>query len=185
LGAQVAWPELSPLQKQTVVRFLVQDASRPGSAYEEALAPVTDWDSYKIYLWDMQDTDALERPYAEDAGIILIGDAAHAIMPTIGMGASLAIEDAEILGRRLANYLTTLTHPTHFKRGLQQQVFVPFTSERLPVWKELIRRSRLAAQENFINVSQKKRFAVGPQIPNNSLSRVVSAGEAVLRQLGL
>jgi len=49
----------------------------------------------------------------------------------------------------------------------------------------LIRRARLAAQENFIDLSTKKRFAIGPQIPNNNLSRVISMGESILRRLNI
>lgn len=137
--------------------------------------------SSKIYLWGKQDTDALDCPYVLDTNIILIGDSAHAIMPTIGMGASLAIEDAEILGRKVATCLANLTRRAHFRKSVTEQVFVPLAAERASVWKELIRRARLAGAQNVIGIRAKKRFALGPQIPNDTLSRVINFGEAVLR----
>ncbi|RDW68888.1 uncharacterized protein DSM5745_08648 [Aspergillus mulundensis] len=47
-------------------------------------------------LWQLRDLDPLPTWYRGRA--ILIGDAAHAMLPTQGQGASQAIEDAEALG---------------------------------------------------------------------------------------
>ncbi|KAL4905546.1 hypothetical protein BDW74DRAFT_177916 [Aspergillus multicolor] len=47
-------------------------------------------------LWQLRDLDPLQTWYRGRA--ILIGDAAHAMLPTQGQGASQAIEDAEALG---------------------------------------------------------------------------------------
>ncbi|KAL4876330.1 hypothetical protein BJY04DRAFT_210640 [Aspergillus karnatakaensis] len=47
-------------------------------------------------LWQLRDLDSLKTWYQGRA--ILIGDAAHAMLPTQGQGASQAIEDAEALG---------------------------------------------------------------------------------------
>ncbi|KAL2801641.1 hypothetical protein BJX63DRAFT_416863 [Aspergillus granulosus] len=47
-------------------------------------------------LWQLRDLDPLET--WTKGRIILIGDAAHAMLPTQGQGASQAIEDAEALG---------------------------------------------------------------------------------------
>lgn len=47
-------------------------------------------------LWQLRDLDPLKTWYHGRA--ILIGDAAHAMLPTQGQGASQAIEDAEALG---------------------------------------------------------------------------------------
>ena len=59
----------------------------------------------------------------------MIGDAAHAIMPTIGMGASLAIEDAEILGCILSNQI--------LKKAIDSRVLFYFFGIRLELcWIE-------------------------------------------------
>ncbi|CBF80617.1 hypothetical protein AN8470.2 [Aspergillus nidulans FGSC A4] len=52
--------------------------------------------SSSLGLWQLRDLDPLHTWYRGRA--ILIGDAAHAMLPTQGQGASQAIEDAEALG---------------------------------------------------------------------------------------
>ncbi|CAG8938476.1 unnamed protein product [Penicillium salamii] len=47
-------------------------------------------------LWQLRDMDPLTNWYR--GRVILIGDAAHAMLPTQGQGASQAIEDSEALG---------------------------------------------------------------------------------------
>ncbi|KAL4968216.1 uncharacterized protein BDV14DRAFT_196999 [Aspergillus stella-maris] len=47
-------------------------------------------------LWQLRDIDPLETWH--NGRLILIGDAAHAMLPTQGQGASQAIEDSEALG---------------------------------------------------------------------------------------
>ncbi|EDU44702.1 UbiH 2-polyprenyl-6-methoxyphenol hydroxylase [Pyrenophora tritici-repentis] len=54
-----------------------------------------------IGLWQLRDLDPLETWYR--GRVILIGDAAHAMLPTQGQGASQAIEDAEALGAFFAD----------------------------------------------------------------------------------
>lgn len=49
----------------------------------------------EIGLWQLRDTDPL--PTWTKGKVILVGDAAHAMLPTQGQGASQAIEDAEAL----------------------------------------------------------------------------------------
>lgn len=53
----------------------------------------------KIGLWQLRDIDPLDTWVR--GRVILIGDAAHAMLPTQGQGASQAIEDAEALGAYL------------------------------------------------------------------------------------
>jgi salicylate hydroxylase len=50
----------------------------------------------RIGLWQLRDLDPLET--WTRGRVVLIGDAAHAMLPTQGQGASQAIEDAEALG---------------------------------------------------------------------------------------
>ncbi|KAF1955749.1 FAD binding domain-containing protein [Byssothecium circinans] len=54
-----------------------------------------------IGLWQLRDLDPLET--WTKGRVILIGDAAHAMLPTQGQGASQAIEDAEALGALFAD----------------------------------------------------------------------------------
>ncbi|KFZ13040.1 hypothetical protein V501_03925 [Pseudogymnoascus sp. VKM F-4519 (FW-2642)] len=50
----------------------------------------------ELGLWQLRDLDSLES--WTRGKVILIGDAAHAMLPTQGQGASQAIEDAEAIG---------------------------------------------------------------------------------------
>lgn len=79
--------------------------TRPGSK-KELLAAFADFPSWlraifdqaeddEIGLWQLRDIDPL--PKWTNGRVVLIGDAAHAMLPTQGQGASQAIEDAEAL----------------------------------------------------------------------------------------
>jgi 2-polyprenyl-6-methoxyphenol hydroxylase-like FAD-dependent oxidoreductase len=85
---------------------------------ERALALVDDWDSPRVCLWPMHDSDPLRHPYATDCNLVLVGDSCHAFLPTIGMGASPAIGDAEHLGSRLGDYLRQVTTTPARQLGL-------------------------------------------------------------------
>lgn len=50
------------------------------------------------------DLAELDRPVWGSATAVLIGDAAHAMTPNLGQGASMAIEDAVVLARRLQSH---------------------------------------------------------------------------------
>ncbi|MEO1280602.1 MAG: NAD(P)/FAD-dependent oxidoreductase [Pseudomonadota bacterium] len=185
LSYDTDWTEVSSETRKSIATALTEDACPHDSLYSQSLSYVSDWESYKIYLWKMQDTDALDDPYIRGRNVVLIGDAAHALMPTIGMGASLAIEDAERLARRIADCINMTASAEAFREGFTKSVAEPYSEVRAPIWTELIRRARLAAKENFINQSERKRFAIGPAIPNDTLSRIVSAIESMARKIGV
>jgi salicylate hydroxylase len=179
------WKDLPAATKKSIAVTLTTDTDINDGMLVRALDLVPDWDSYKIYLWAMRDTDPLGTPWSAAGNVVLIGDAAHAIMPTIGMGASLAIEDAEALAALIANAASTAATPADFRSAMKEAVFIPFAAARHPVWVDLIDRARRAAIGNFINVGQRKRFAIGPQIPNTTLSHVVSGLEWFAEKLGV
>lgn len=61
--------------------------------------------AHSIGLWQLRDIDPL--PTWTRGRVILVGDAAHAMLPTQGQGASQAIEDAEALGEFLNHFKTS------------------------------------------------------------------------------
>ncbi|HWC13721.1 MAG TPA: FAD-dependent monooxygenase [Actinomycetota bacterium] len=72
--------------------------------------------------------------------IVLLGDAAHPIEPALGMGASLAIEDAVVLGQSLAE---TFNHGDAFRR---------YEQRRIPRVRKLVRwAAALARSEQMSN----------------------------------
>ncbi|KAL4768214.1 2-polyprenyl-6-methoxyphenol hydroxylase [Aspergillus nidulans var. acristatus] len=78
--------------------------------------------SRDLGLWQLRDIDPLRAWYR--GRVLLIGDAAHAMLPTQGQGASQAIEDAEALGAFFA-----------------EQVDSPSLEEIGPIFEE-VHRSR-------------------------------------------
>ncbi len=167
------WADLDVTQKEKIAALLAADCSFQDGLLNQAFQWVPDWNSFKIYLWKMRDSDVATRPYNEYGNVIMIGDAAHAIMPTIGMGASLAIEDAEILARHLANQI--LKDPSNFKSTLDK-----YAALRVPIWNELMARARAGARLNFVGIRHKSRFAVGPQVPGRIFWRVVAGIEELI-----
>jgi salicylate hydroxylase len=185
LPQETEWADIDVAAKKAIALEMIRDVRVDGPMLEAALDLVPDWNDHKIYVWSMHDTDPLPRPFAADANLIAIGDAAHAILPSIGMGASLAIEDGEVLADFLAKALISHTTPAELIAAVQADVFEPFTKARFPVWDDLMDRARKAAKQNFIDVGTRTRFAIGPQIPSKAASAVVSAVEAVANRLGV
>lgn len=75
-----------------------------------------------IGLWQLRDNDPLKTWYR--GRVILIGDAAHAMLPTQGQGASQSIEDAEALG---AFFADIKAQPTADEVQRRLQVSLAFT----------------------------------------------------------
>ena len=187
LPTDMEWSDIPAAKKHAIALKLAEDAPYADGVIGKSMAFVPDWDHYKIYLWKMRDSDALPEPFAKanQGNFVVIGDAAHAIMPTIGMGASLAIEDAERLGSLMAQAINAVPNAEALGTRMQTQVCVAFAKERYPVWKDLISRARKAAALNFTNISHRKRFSMSPQIPGTVLSTIVAGFERVRDRLGL
>lgn len=171
--SNLTWLELDVTQKEQIAGLLADDCNFYDGLITQAFKWIPDWNSFKIYLWKMRDSDVANIPYNEYGNVIMIGDAAHAIMPTIGMGASLAIEDAEILGKHIAEQIG-LEKP-NFKK-----TFENYTSLRVPVWKDLMARARAGAKLNFVGIRNKSRLSFGPQIPGRLLWRIVAKIEELI-----
>jgi salicylate hydroxylase len=72
-------------------------------------------------LWQLRDLDPLQTWYRGRA--ILIGDAAHAMLPTQGQGASQAIEDAEALGAFFDEFEKTSVNTLEAVARVNEAVF--------------------------------------------------------------
>ncbi len=172
LPPDAPWAELPGEVRERLARRIAEDTPGSGGLFPAALGLVRDWTSPDVYLWSMRDSDPLPRPYALEAPVVLLGDAAHAFLPTIGMGASLAIEDAErlvaLLGRHLAG--------GGGRDGLRENVLAPFAAQRRPVWDDLMRRAR-AAVTNWRHETVDQGFALSPYVPTRLGAAVVRGYE--------
>ncbi|KAJ5096576.1 hypothetical protein N7456_007297 [Penicillium angulare] len=63
---------------------------------KDRCSPIIQRHSSDLGLWQLRDLNPLAKWHS--GRVVLIGDAAHAMLPTQGQGASQAIEDAEALG---------------------------------------------------------------------------------------
>jgi len=81
-------------------------------ASDEIVGPWNTWDLPRVPVW-------------RDDRTILLGDAAHAVSPSSGQGASMAVEDAVTLGRCLrarADLGAALADYEHLRRGRVEKV---------------------------------------------------------------
>lgn len=176
LSPNAPWQAIPAGTKRAIARTLAQNTPVHDGLMEAAVALVEDWDGPNVYLWRMRDSDPLRHPYAPDCNLVLAGDACHGFLPTIGMGASLAIEDAERLGTRLGQHLRQFNDLPPSHANLVGEVFEPWATERRPVWDDLMHRARVAAQ-NWRGQSERRRFAISAYVPTRIGSAAVGAVE--------
>lgn len=164
--AGTAWADLPAAGRHELAHRIAADTPGRDGVLAAALDLVRDWAGPDTYLWAMRDSDPLPRPYAADLPVVLLGDAAHAFLPTIGMGASLAIEDAEALGALVGRHLRGGTG------SLREDVLVPFGRTRHPVWHDLMGRAR-AAVVNWRHDGPDRGFVLSPYVPGRIGAGVV------------
>jgi salicylate hydroxylase len=184
LTPDVEWSDMPVEVKKSIARTMARDTPAYDGLMAKALELIEDWNSPAIYAWEMRDSDALDEPYAPDANIVFVGDSARAFLPTIGMGASLAIEDAEWLGTRLGTYLSSSTPTTISLNDIREKVFVPYLEARRDTWLDLLDRARMAARNN-IDQKSMNRYEAAAFVPTEIGKKVVHAVEQVRRSLNL
>ncbi|KAM0326748.1 hypothetical protein ACHAQA_006621 [Verticillium albo-atrum] len=91
-------------------------------------------------------------PYIHKAGVCLLGDAGHPMMPHQSQGACMAIEDAAALG--------ILFHPKYFKGDVKQALDV-YDEVRLP----RATRVQAAAAKAAYNINERIGFSENTNLP--------------------
>lgn len=74
------------------------------------------WTSYPIYTVDP------DRAWLDPRGLVLIGDAAHAMTPFAAQGAAMAIEDAETLARAVSGAIDLRGALLHWQAARKERV---------------------------------------------------------------
>ena len=182
LSPDTKWPDIPVDIKKSIARTIARDTPAYNSVMANALELVKDWNGPTVYEWQMRDSEVLPEPYAPDANIVFVGDSVRAFLPTIGMGASLAIEDAEWLGTHLGKYLSARVESQTPLHDLRQAVFQPYVDARKSTWVDLLDRARMAAR-NFIDHNTMQRFESAAFVPTPVGKGVAHAVEAVRRNL--
>lgn len=184
LTPDTAWQDIAVDTKKSIARTIARDTPAYDGLMADALSLVKDWEGPFVYQWQMRDSDVLAEPYAPDANIIFVGDAVRAFLPTIGMGASLAIEDAEWLGTRLGQHLSAQSAPENALQSIRSSVFLPYVQARQSTWDDMLDRARMAAR-NFIDHPSMERFEVAPFVPTPIGKNVMHTIESVRRSLSI
>ncbi|KAK8192689.1 hypothetical protein M8818_007861 [Zalaria obscura] len=106
--------------------------------------------------WRLNDREPLNQWSYFDGKVILLGDAAHAMLPHLGAGAGQAMEDGWVLGRTLGEYLHS-SDPESL--GSLQACADHYQTVRLPRAQRTQRTSRIAGNtyemqvEDMVNKS--------------------------------
>ncbi|MCY0942964.1 NAD(P)H-dependent oxidoreductase [Streptomyces antarcticus] len=93
------WPAMGPQAAQRALTEALE------GWYEPVVALVRDADTADIVVTDIHDRDP--APRWTDGRVALLGDAAHPMVPALGQGANMALEDAAVLAEALASAVST------------------------------------------------------------------------------
>jgi salicylate hydroxylase len=93
--------------------------------------------SERWYKWALYDRDPLER--WSKGRVTLLGDSAHAMLPYLGQGAAMAIEDACVLSAAIARYDNDLN-----------EALLSYQELRVPRARAAVLGSRQRARENHL-----------------------------------
>lgn len=91
--------------------------------------------------WKVNDRQPVDQWHYMGGKVVLLGDAAHAMLPHLGAGAGQAIEDGWLLGRAFSDYLTNAPSK-HFATLASSMGF--YQSVRLPRAQKTQATSRAA-----------------------------------------
>ncbi|KAH8805139.1 hypothetical protein F5884DRAFT_822952 [Xylogone sp. PMI_703] len=100
------------------------------SGWDPTLRHLIEQMDQRVGKWRINDRDLLEQWIYLDGKVVLLGDAAHAMLPHQGSGAGHAIEDAFILGLALRDYLQS--------KGKSEDI-----TNKLSTWTQMYQNLRL------------------------------------------
>jgi len=96
--------QLGDLNESWSCTGTLADMKKDFAGFEDTVQRVMDNLSSTPSKWLLNDRDPLAEWVYEDGQVVLLGDAAHAMLPYQGAGAGQAIEDGYILGRAMQDY---------------------------------------------------------------------------------
>jgi 2-polyprenyl-6-methoxyphenol hydroxylase-like FAD-dependent oxidoreductase len=134
--------------------------------------PIWDWRSYFDDL-DRPITDLLaqvghlagspimevEQPYAFLGRTVLIGDAAHAMSPSMSQGVALAVEDALVLTKTLSSLPVYQALPAYDQRRAERIAWVRSQAHRRDSARGLTR----AARDRVLRLTRRRNGLAGQQ----------------------
>jgi 2-polyprenyl-6-methoxyphenol hydroxylase-like FAD-dependent oxidoreductase len=137
----------------------------------DRVAELDDWDKIKLLTVRV---DRLRRWYR--AGLLCIGDAAHAMSPVGGVGINLAIQDAVAAANLLAEPLCTRTLTATHLRRVQRRRELP---------TRVIQRLQILIQNHVIANVLAGRGTLGPPLPLRVIGRLPWLRRLAARLVGI
>ncbi|KIX01300.1 uncharacterized protein Z518_09025 [Rhinocladiella mackenziei CBS 650.93] len=136
------WDKL--FHDKDAIRAILRELFSTEKGWSDLVAELCDTaEEESLCSWPFFIAPPLPNWYSPSGRVLVMGDAAHAMIPTGGLGASLAFEDAECLALLLKHLA-----PSHLNSHSLQQT--------LPIW-EAHRQQRLALVQEFTNRNRRLR----------------------------
>jgi 2-polyprenyl-6-methoxyphenol hydroxylase-like FAD-dependent oxidoreductase len=142
---------------------------RPGFA--DRMDAIRDWDDVKLLTVAV---DRLKRWYRP--GLLVIGDAAHAMSPIGGIGINLAIQDAVAAANIVAGPL---------RRGTLDESCLAAVQKRRELPTRMTQGMQLFVQDHFINHVLAGDRPIAPPLPARLLMRYAPLRRMLARVIGI
>ena len=132
--------------------------------------------------WRINDHEPLGRWHFARGRVVLVGDAAHAMLPHMGAGAGQSVEDGWILGRALAEYLCSSSSKTENRSSSSSTKFQSLESTmqfyqdlRLPRAQRVQAASRVSGNLYELQTEEMNALSYEDSLP--------VLGEAMLQRM--
>jgi len=99
---RAAWDALAS-DKEKLMDMIQGDTEQWSPLIQSVQAQVRSPEAHSISVWQFDSVPKMDRWFSSTGRVIMLGDAAHGIPPSIGQGANQAFEDGYSLGLLLAN----------------------------------------------------------------------------------
>jgi 2-polyprenyl-6-methoxyphenol hydroxylase-like FAD-dependent oxidoreductase len=99
---RATWDALAN-DKERMMEMIQRNTEEWSPLVQSVQAQVRGADTHSLSVWQFDSVPKMDRWYSSTGRVIMLGDAAHGIPPSIGQGANQAFEDGYSLGLMLAN----------------------------------------------------------------------------------
>ena len=99
---RAGWDALAS-NKEGLMDMIQGDTKEWSPLVQSVQAQVRTPEAHSLSIWQFDSVPKMDRWYSSTGRVIMLGDAAHGIPPSIGQGANQAFEDGYSLGLLLAN----------------------------------------------------------------------------------
>ncbi|KAK3207491.1 hypothetical protein GRF29_103g1144326 [Pseudopithomyces chartarum] len=99
---RAAWDAMAN-DKELLMEMIQRETEKWSPLVQSVQAQVRTPEAHSLSVWQFDSVPKMDRWFSSTGRVIMLGDAAHGIPPSIGQGANQAFEDGYSLGLLLAN----------------------------------------------------------------------------------